>query len=123
VTVEYFGPFPIWDKKHRRYNTSPVTFAFVLPDRVIVENQELVTEKLSRYSVLGKVFLYTMWAYPCSVDPRSREGGCVGADIMLGFYDENGSGTFQTMEILPTNLSREAARSWQLRIPDWVGRR
>jgi hypothetical protein len=123
VDVSFYGDLPIWDKRAHRYLATPVTFAFVLDKSVVLDTRELVTEELWQYSVDGKVFLYLMRAYPCTIDSKTKQGGCVGADIKLAFYDEKGKGTFETMEIVPANLSTEASRTWQPRIPEWVRRR
>jgi hypothetical protein len=69
VDVHFYSDLPIWNKRAHRYLATPVTFAFVADKSVVIETRELVTQKLWQYSVGGKIFMYSMWAYPLQHRP------------------------------------------------------
>jgi hypothetical protein len=122
VEITFYGGLPIWDKRTHRYFSTPLTFVFVSDKGVMLDTREYVTEKLWRYSINGKPFLYSMWVYPCSTND-GKEGGCIGSDVKLAFYDDEGEGIFKRMEFVPTALLTEAARNWKPRIPEWARHR
>jgi hypothetical protein len=62
VHVAYFENLPIWNKRQRRYLSSPITFPHVEADRVLLKTENLVASKVWRYSASGRVFLYVLWA-------------------------------------------------------------
>lgn len=116
-----FSDLPVWNKRQRHYLATKVIFAFTAgPSIAIIDERQLVTNELSRYSVGNRPFLYTMAAYPCSVDPKNRFGGCSGADVTLAYYDEDGDGRLETMEIVNPIISSDTSLNWHPRIPSWA---
>jgi hypothetical protein len=114
VEVAVFSDLRVWE--HDRPLTSRVLSLWVQADSAIVHEQDLTANALSRYSVGGRTFLYSMYAYPC--DPL----GCIGADVLLAYYDENGNGKFTVKEFPNPMLSADPSRNWKPRVPAWVRR-
>ena len=112
VEISRYTNLPI--RKKRGYISCPAPW----PD--FPENHQLVTTDLVRYSVGGRPFLYTMYAYPCGSHPATKTGGCIGSDFSLAYYDQDGDGKFERMEFMPVVIGGDPAWPWHPQLPIWT---
>jgi hypothetical protein len=119
VEISVFSNLPIWNQREKRYVTVRVPFATGSQDSITITEQDLAADKVVRYSVANRPFLYTMLAYPCSRRPKGP-GGCAGADIKLAYYDDDGDGLFEVMEVVNSIISPDSTQNWQPRVPAWA---
>lgn len=120
VEIARFSGLPIWNERQKQYLVSRVVFAYSSGESLTIRERELVAHEVSRYSVANRPFLYTMLAYPCAVDPETKHGGCAGADVKLAYYDEDGDGSFEVLEVVNPILSSDTSRNWHPRVPTWA---
>lgn len=76
------------------------------------EEKEVVVREIIEYMIDGKPFCFLI-----KMSPMDKFGNAIGKSYGYAYYDENGSGLFQTRE--PVGIIGGPS-GWHLRIPEWV---
>jgi hypothetical protein len=77
--------------------------------------KDVVINRITEYAIGDKPFCYVVSMSPHNYDEKTGISSVVGYEYSYAYYDEDGSGHFQTMEYVST-----IGNGWQLYLPNWV---